>query len=164
MTERISEIGPPLLSHQINQCVAQACQRLRRAATLGLAVIFTHRHITHVMLPVFNRPVPAPQCFQFRSPRLVLPQIGQAIADLDAVLTRFDHCSFTRPAHNLGDTWPNQIVRTRRTTLQRPRFETTMRFGDCLHAIALLPISTNSWKRKEQPQILVQTALIAFDN
>lgn len=53
-------IRPPIPTQQAYQGIANGCQCLWCCSYVHLAVIFPHRHVSHRMPPILNRPMPTP--------------------------------------------------------------------------------------------------------
>src|ERR1051325_2929308 len=165
MREGIGDRAPVGVPEQRQQTITQRGERMCGGSSRGMPRIFRKRDIPHVMDLILNRPMAAPQLFDYRRSSFLWRHTHQPIAHLSAAFATLEHDPFTFASHYLLHIWPVDILDMRVATDQLTGFQAAMPFlADRSEAIPDLVIGWVRWQCKEQVQILIQRGLVFLDN
>jgi hypothetical protein len=165
MSEGIGNRGPVGLTKQQEQPIAQRSEYMCGCPLRGMSGIFPKGYIPHIMQPILNRPMPAPQRFNCSGPGLLRRHAHQSVGDLTGAFPCCEGDPFTYPPDHLLHIRPIDILNMGVATDQGARFQTTMPFfGSRPDRLPHLVIGWVRGQRKEQVQIVIQGGLVLFDD
>ena len=105
MRKRVGDRRPVSLAKQHEQAIAQRGERVRRRSLRGMPGVFSQRHVPHIMQPILNRPMPAPQRFDQGRARFFRQHADQPIRHLAGAFPALEDHPFARINLDCGNFW-----------------------------------------------------------
>ena len=110
VSEGVSDVAPAMVTEQVEDCVAQSGEHMRRIARVSLVGILAHGDVSHIVDSVFDGPMATPQSLQAGCTDFSVRQAGDAVRSRCADLSGFQPDALVSSAHHLAHTRPVNVV------------------------------------------------------